>query len=136
MRISLRISLILIAADLAIVIRYARLRQIFDRDRRRRPQTFAPQVARLNVTPPILIVLFRDERIIFPPLKQFPLNFYFCMLAYLARCPRYSNKPKGAVAVLFLSLPASSFYSVGARRGTRCAKTERLCERVWTSSGH
>ena len=36
------------------------------------------------------------------------------MLAYLARCPRYSNKPKGAVAVLFLSLPASSFYSVGA----------------------
>jgi len=63
MRISLRISLILIAADLAIVIRYARLRQIFDRDCRRRPQTFAPQVARLNVTPPILIVLFRDERI-------------------------------------------------------------------------
>ena len=44
----------------------------------------------------------------------------FGMLAYLARCPRYSNNTNGAVAVLFLSLPASSFYSVGASWNSLC----------------
>ena len=43
-----------------------------DRDRRRRPQTFAPQVDRLKLTLPILIVLFRDERI----MKRIPVIIF------------------------------------------------------------
>ena len=73
MRISLRISLILIAADLAIVSAIcAATPNLSDRDRRRRPQTFAPQVDRLKLTPPILIVLFRDERI----MKRIPVIIF------------------------------------------------------------
>ena len=46
-------------------------------------------------------------------------------------CPRYSNKPKGALDVLLGPLAAFLLASIQwARRGTRCVKTERLCERV------